>query len=460
MSSITSKHFSSVNLSRLCWWAFAAHLLPLVVLIVKTAPWMTSDSGRYIALSESLAGGRSFGLGAEALYEPEGWRLPGYPLFIAAGRFVAGGNDWGIVLIQAALFLAAVWLVYKTAVRAFGALTGLVFLVFSAVYPFVAYSAGQISPEMPVVFLVSLAFFLLSDLTTRRATRRVALAALLIGLSAYIRPNLLPLNFALAAALVLMNWSNYRKALLMVAIAIVVAFPWAARNYQLFGKFTPVPVIRGSGASLLLASWQSRVSIPSLVEYGMNGNFTSEAKLSGMADQISSLNRQLGVPESTIFVSPQAYPGNQTKLKTDVLFTEAAIANIKNYPIEYLKSCLSNSLRMWFSAYFPERFPAVIRYGLLAEGILVLVMGLGGVLVTARARDKGQKPALVLFIMTFLYFSATLCWLHTEARYTIPARLLLLLFAAQFVSTIIGGKFSTRAAGFHLRPGGTPEISR
>jgi len=443
MTSITSKHFSSINISRLCLWVFVLHLLPLAVLVMKTSPWMTGDSGRYIALSESMARGDGFGLVDNGLYEPEGWRLPGYPLFIAASRLVAGGNNWGIILIQSALFLASVWLVYKIADKVFGALTGLVFLIFSAAYPFVAYSAGQISAEMPVVFLVSQAFFLLSDLTARR----VALAALLIGLSAYFRPNLLLLNFALAAALVLVNRSNYRKALLMVFIAIVVALPWAVRNYWLFGKFTPTPVIKGTGIVLLLATWEGRVSTPAMIEYGMYGNVTPEAKSSGMIDQINSLNRQLGAPENTLFVSPEPYPGNRTKLKAEALFTEAAFANIKSYPLEYLKNCLINSARIWFSAYFPGNIPAVVRYGLLAEGVLVLAMGLGGVFVTMREKDQRQKPALILFIVLFLYFSATLCWLHTEARFTVPARLLLLLFAAQFVSKLVGKliekKFST-----------------
>src|SRR5215510_1840210 len=430
--SITPRYFSSAAISRLRWWAFAIHLPPLALLIMKTAPWMTADSGRYIALSESLAQGRGFGLGDGASYEPEGWRLPGYPAFIALSRVVAGGGDWGIVLIQSALFLASVWLVYKVAVRAFGELTGLIFLVFSAGYPFVAYSAGQISPETPVVFLISLAFFLLSDPTARR----VALAAALVGVSAYFRPNLLPLNFALAAALVLVDRRNYRKALLMCAVSMVVAFPWAARNYWVFGKFTPLPVIKGSGVSLLLASWQSRISTPTLIEYGTKGNFTTEARLSGMSDQISGLNRRLGVPETTIIVSPEAYPGNEIKLKSDALFAEAAINNIKSYPIEYLKSSLINSLRMWFSAYLPESIPAGIRYALLAEGILVLILGLGEVFFAIFRGGEGRKLVVVLFVMIFLYFSATLCWLHTEARYTIPARLPLLLFAARFVSRL------------------------
>src|SRR5262249_561065 len=166
----------------------------------------------------------------------------------------------------------------------------------------------------------------------------------------------------------------------------------------------------------------------------MNGNLTSEVRSSGMADQISSLNRRLGVPQNTLFITPESYPGNQVKQKADALFTETAFANIKNYPVEYLKSCFINALRMWFSAYFPGRIPSVIRYGLLAEGILAMIMGLGGVFITLRGLDEPQKLVLMLFTMTFLYFSLTLCWLHTKARYTIPARLTLLLFAARFVS--------------------------
>lgn len=413
------------------------HLLPLTILIIKTVPWVTGDSNRYIALSDSFLRGEGFGLAQGIIYEPEGVRMPGYPLFILVCRFVAGGTNWGIVLIQAVLFLLSVWLIYQIANKVFSELTGLAFLVLSAVYPFVAYSVGQISPELPVVFLVSLAFFLLSDPTIRR----VALASLLIGLSAYFRPNLMLLNLAFALALVFMNRHYYRKALLMIAIAIGVASPWAVRNYLVFGKFTPMPIIRGTGNSLLLATWQSRISIPSLIEYGMNGNYTTEVKSSGMVDQISSLNRQLEVPENTVFVTIEAYPGNRTKLKADALFTETALANIKKYPVEYLRSCLINSLRMWFSAYFPERVPKVVRFGLLAEGMLILITGLAGVFVALRESDERQRLLLILFGMTFLYFSATLCWLHTEARYTIPARLLLLLFAARFVSWQIERKF-------------------
>ena len=428
------ERFSS-NTTRLCWLAFAAHLLPLVALILINVPWITADSGRYIALSESLAQGRGFGLGAEASYEPEGWRLPGYPVIVAVGRFIAFGNNWGIVLIQSALFLASVWFVYQIAVKTFGALTGLAFLMFSAIYPFVAYSVGQISPEITSVFLITLAFFLLSELTTSR----VASAAILIGLSAYVRPNLILLNFALASALVLIDRRrNYRKALLMIGVAVIVALPWAARNYMAFGKFTPMPVIKGSGVSLLIATWQSRISTGSMIEYGMRGNFNAEARSNGMADQISDLNRRLGVPENTIFVSPEAYSGNQAKIKADQLFAQTALSNIREYPGAYLKSALKNSMRMWFSANFPGSVPGVINFGLLVEGILVLIFGIAGAFITLREGDDRQRAVSILFVMTFVYFSATLCWLHTEARYTIPARLLLLLFAAQFTNRLIG----------------------
>jgi 4-amino-4-deoxy-L-arabinose transferase-like glycosyltransferase len=399
---------------------------------------MTSDSGRFIALSESLTQRREFGLVEESVYEPEGWRLPGYPLFIALSRMIAGGSNWGIVVAQSALFLASVWMIYKVAGRIFGAWTGFCFLTLSLIYPFVAYNVGQISAEIPVVFFVSLAFYALSEPTTAR----VAVAAASVALSAYFRPNLSLLNVALAVGLLWLDRRNYRKALIMIAIAVVIAMPWAVRNYRVFGVFSPMPIIKGSGTSLLLATWQSRVSTRSLIEYGMTGNFTEETQRLGMADQIRNLNREIGVPEDSVMVSPEHYIGNRTKLIADAVFTKAALSNIKNFPGAYLKGCLTNAFRMWFSAFFPKRAPALVGFGLLALGVLVLIFGLCGAAISIRDTTRQKRPALIFFLVIFLYFTSTLCWMHTEARYTIPARLILVLFAARFISWWVERKFT------------------
>lgn len=413
-------------------WLLLLHLLPLAALLIKTSPWITGDSARYLALAESISSGHGFSLENNGLFEPEGWRMPGYPLFIAICRAVTGGNNWGIVVGQSILFLLSVWLVWKVTTRVFGELTGLLFLLLSAGYPFVAYSAGQISPEIPCVFLLSLAFFLLS----RGSAGDVALAALLIALSAYFRPNLLPLNAALMLAILISDSRAYKRVLIVAIVLVTTVTPWAVRNYSQFNVLTPLPVIRSTGNSLLLATWQSRISARSLIEYGMKGNITPEMATSGMLEQVGNLNRQIGVPESTVFVSPEAYPTNESKLKADTLFTQAALSNIRSWPLTYLKSSAVNALRMWFSANLPGNIPPLIRFGLIAEGALILILGVAGAVQALLKANQTSKPVIYSCVAMLLYFSLTLCWLHTEARYTIPARLFLLMFAAYFISSI------------------------
>lgn len=391
---------------------------------------MTGDSRRYLSLADSLINRVGFGLYFNSEYEPEGFRLPGYPLFIGLCRLLAGGDNVGIIVVQGILFMASVWLIWRIAANTFGDLTGILFLALSSVYPFIAYSVGQISPEIPCVFLVSLAFYLLTDPTPRRA----GAAAFLIALSAYFRPNLLLLTLILAIALVIASRQHLRAAISMVLIAVAVSAPWAIRNYLYFGVLTPVQVIRGTGNILMIAAWQSRVSTPTLIEYGTRGSATQEAISSGMIDQIAKINQQIGVPDNTIFSTIESYPGNQTKIKADRIFMQAAMENIIDYPAAYLKSSGINFFRMWFSAYFPDRLPGLVSKGLLLEGIAVFFMSIAGIVLIFFDHRPTQRPILVAAVASFLYFSVTLCWLHTEARYTIPIRLVFLVFAAHLIA--------------------------
>jgi 4-amino-4-deoxy-L-arabinose transferase-like glycosyltransferase len=406
---------------------FALHVVVLIALVIKTRPWMTGDSERYIALAASLGDGRGFSLGTGAAFEAEGIRMPGYPFLIYVCDALLGGAR-GLVVFQCLLLLASVWMVWRVALRTFGRVTGIIFLALSSIYPFVAYSACQISPEMPTVFLTSAIFFLL----LRTTWTRFALAGILIGLAAYFRPNILLLGVFLIPACVLAERRLFLKAVLMLITSGLAMFPWAIRNYTTFGVFTPVTVYRGTGVSLFMATWQNKIPVRVLVNYGMRGHEATELEQSGMLPQARAVNEQIGVPPETIFVTMESFPGNDKKALADQLYTRAAIANIKAWPLTYLRGSLTNMARMWFSAYLPESLPSIVRLGLVVEGALVLLLALiGTTLAIKRAREDVHLRLIVFAAVSlFLYFTLTLCWLHTEARYTIPARLILLMLAA------------------------------
>lgn len=424
------------------------HFFVLFVILWKTAPWTNGDSRRYLALAESFKNGHGYGLITDIGFEPEGMRMPGYPIFIFIGKIIGGNSNFAVILLQAVLYFASIWLVWRITVKLFGQKSGFIFLGLSAIYPFIMYSVGQISPEVPTVFLVSLAVFLVLEMSTWR----VIAATALLGASAYFRPNLIFLTVVFFISLLIANRRNWQKSLLVVAIAVLIASPFALRNYALFGKLTPIPILGATGNSLMLATWSSRISFNSLIRYGMMDKYdiTDELRHSGMLEQIAGINRQIGVPEDTSFTSMEAYPTNETKMKADELLRQAAYRNISENPLGYARVVVSNSVRMWFTSQLPDNYPRPVKAALVAEGIFVALFGLIGLITALRNRDEQTNFVLILLLGLLLYFVVTLSWSHTEARYTISVRLFVLMFAAKALyesGKLILNRFFSKADG-------------
>ncbi|MGA2706442.1 MAG: glycosyltransferase family 39 protein [Isosphaeraceae bacterium] len=413
---------------------FALHAAVATALIVWNHPWSTGDTGRYLALADSLANGHGYGLGNGPAFVPEGWRLPGYPLFISLIGSALRSGVAGVVAAQGLLYLASVWLAWRFTEDVFGRRVGSVFLALSAVYVFVPYYCGLASAEILSLFLVNLAFYCL----TRATPLRYVLVGLVIGLSGYVRPNLLPISVvvALAVALVGRDRRALGQATTVVFVAGLVILPWAVRNHIAFGVFTPGPVFKGTGTSLLLATWQSRLSVHSMMEFGMRGRVDAELAESGLMDQLRALNREIGVPADTVFVTLESYPDNESKFRAERLLTAAAFRNIRERPWAYLRSTAVNTMRLWMTAYFPERIPTPLRIAFLLEGGLALALGIAGVALAVREVRDSRRGAVVAAALTLVFFSLGLCWLHTEARFTIPARLLLLAFASYALTSL------------------------
>lgn len=406
---------------------------PLILIIWAKSPWITGDSVRYLNLSESLRNNQGYGLENIGGFEPEAVRMPGYPLFIAFCKIIGADSNFSIILLQAVLYCASIWLVWRITVKLFGQMSGFIFLCLSSVYPFIMYSVGQISPEIPTVFLLSLAVFILLE----KSDWRIISATTLLGASAYFRPNLIFLSIFLFLSILIADRRSWRKALLVAVTAILVASPWVIRNYLIFEKLTPITVIRGTGNSLMLAFWSSRVPQRSLINYGLKGEIDEELKQSGMIEQISEINRQIGVPEETSFIALEPYPTNETKIKADKLLGEAALKNILEDPLVYIKVVILNSIRMWFSSHFPDNFPLGLKIILLIEGIVVVLLGLVGLLKALMNKTKENSFLLILLCGMLSYFIITLSWSHTEARYTISIRLFVLTFASYTVYEIL-----------------------
>ena len=413
---------------------FIVQLLVLIVLGYKARPWLTGDSARYLALAESLQNGR-FGLATDIGIEPEGIRLPGYPLFILICQKLFNGRTAGVVVTQGALYLISVWMAWQVTTTVFSRRAGIVLLVILAFYPSIAYSSCQVSPEMPCVFLITFSAFIL--IRFRLKLVNFIVAGVLLGLSAYVRPNLFPLSIILTAVLIFYHRRMWRAAVALTIVPSLMLSFWAIRNYRTFGLLTPTTVHSGLGLSLFLASWRANVSTASLVQYGMYGKADPELEGSGMLEQVHGVNLRIGVDRDLPPTNMGAYPNNEKRALADKAFKEVAIENIKVRPFAYTLSTLTNVVRLWFSTHLPETIPVIIRLALVISGMLVWIAGILGIVQGLRSSVENEKRFALVAAGTVLYFSFSLCWLHTEARYTIPARLILLSAAASFMANAV-----------------------
>jgi hypothetical protein len=233
----------------------------------------------------------------------------------------------------------------------------------------------------------------------------------------------------------------------LIATAILTLLPASIYNYRNFGKLTPTPVYGGAGISLWMSTWHARVSTETLIKYRRKIETTEQLKSSGMFEQMAEANRKSGVSEDFFPISMGYYKTNEIRARAQDEYLKAAIENVKTAPVTYFGSSLINVFRMWFSAYIYENYPLPLRLYLLFIGFFAFLAGLIGILFAVRNYELAFSPFVVTALATMVFHSITLCWLHVEARYTIPARFFLLAFAAYGIFRfyeLVKGRFASR----------------
>ena len=431
-----ARNFLTANKKLLFVLLFLLQIIVLIALTVKNQPFTTGDTPHYLDLSNSLASGR-YGVMTDNGFEPEGVRVIGYPFFIFICHVFLGSSNFAVVCVQSILFLWSVFLIYKVVKNHFGENTSVVFLIIAAIYPFVAFSASQISPESVCGFILALAVFVL-DYFLRREKILTAYFFLgfLLAISGYFRPNLLPLPIFLAIIFFAANVKNWKPISVFLLAWAIWVIPLSVYNYINFSKIAPTPAYSGAGNSLFLASWQGRVSISSLIQYGMYNKINEEVSSSGMIGQINQANRQIGVPEDVPPMNMLNYSDNAKREAAQNEYGRLALENIKSYPVEYLKMTAENTVRMWFPTYSLGSVSGLIGYPLLISGVSMFLLGIIGFCFYLANFSLLKSPVFLTISGSIIFHVVTLSWLHTEARYTIPVRLYLLIFASYAVTKI------------------------
>ena len=198
-----------------------------------------NDGRYYVEIATNVVSGRGYAAGGA----PTAFVTPGYPLFIAAIFALAGPALVWVRLVQVAIGVLVVFMVYRLARRA-GAIAAAIAATLAAVEPhFIQLPSvlgNQLAASALLLAVLLAARRLFDDPRSWPWTLALA-ASLLAGI--YVRPQMLVLLAILAAALPFIR-TNRRAVLQRLAVAaLLVAIglaPWVARNYLQFGRFVPL----------------------------------------------------------------------------------------------------------------------------------------------------------------------------------------------------------------------------
>ena len=411
--------------------AAVIYCLFAIWLTARNSPWIAGDSIRYLDLSQSILRGQ-FGLMHNGVFDPEAWRQPGYPAFLAFGSIIFGKSQLAVIILQHCMTLTSIILFYLVVRRELSASAGRGFLILCSVYPFMAEATAKFLTESLCLFLISLSVYAISA----RRPWSPYVAGLCGALAGLVRPNLmlLPIVYALGY---LMAGRGTRKALAVCIVAAVTLLPWSIRNYEAFGRFRPMPPGGGPGGALMMAAWETRMSDDALFQYGFAGRVTPELQRSGMLELQAQIDTRLNVPPDRVCWMMDSYETSDKMIAADGILKREAIGVIKTAPGTYFLRTLWNVPRMWFSAAVESRMSPVKRYPMIALGASIWVLGvIGFVILVSRLKATGSEALTVLCILP-IYFTLTLCWFQHDARYTVPARLALLSLASYAIARAV-----------------------
>lgn len=217
---------------------------------------LTTDSKGYLDLAESL---RTSGTFESTDQHTEGIRTPGYPLFIAVVRLLAGPGVAAVIGAQVLLSVGVAGLLFLLGQRVGGRSVGWAAAFFWALNPNSIFWPFMILSETLFAGLL-VGCLLLTVLAMDRGSPWLMVAAgFLMGFAIWVRPigvYLIPLWFGvlLIRGLRIEGWRRaWRAPVVLGVAAYALVFAWSARNYVVHHEFYFSKVSGSTIRSFILA---------------------------------------------------------------------------------------------------------------------------------------------------------------------------------------------------------------
>jgi 4-amino-4-deoxy-L-arabinose transferase-like glycosyltransferase len=422
----------------LCAHAFLAILtgLALRLLFVLRFPALAGDSELYLQLARNWADHHVYGIWLNGQLAPTDLRMPGYPAFLAGVAIVFGRAIRPIVLSQALIdlctcFLTAV-LAAALAPRTARRRVAIAGLWLSITCPFLANYTAVVLTEVLAAFLATAALICFVVSLKRETTRfsfpgyslRITakafalVGAILTGVATLVRPEM-PILFAVAGAVFMLRWwrsLGWRKVALSGA-AMAVAFlvplvPWAARNFVTLHEIQiSVPryaTLPGEYVSVGYYAWTKTWLVRYRDVYLTVWKIGEEpAELDDLPPEAFD-SRQEKERVAVLFDKYNNSPNLDIPPELDGEFAELARERTRRHPLRtYLWVPFGRALTIWFTPrtellpidgkFWPlseqwrdSHADVLTTAGFAALGYLYIALALGGIVVAWRSRPMGS----------------------------------------------------------------------
>lgn len=362
----------------------------------RPANW--DDAVSWRAVSVNLSHGRGF---LESDGTPTQQRPPVYPAFLAAIYLVFGGGIFWIKIFQAIASSLIIPLVFYIARRSFDEKTAEYTSWALAFYPPLVVYVGIVGSETIFTLMLAASVALYCAARESKSVFLWASAGLSFAVCSMTRSTSIPLPPVIFAAEIIAAYfrcrslSSLKKYALAPAVFLAIyaaaLIPWSVRNYEAFGRFSPMT---SGGGGLFWAGTQSAFD-GRAAEHTME-HYYDEMKGRSFAQQDSFALR---LALKTIYSDPAGY----ARLSAERFFRALFVPVGKNLAAE--KSALS--------AAFIQTVHSV--------WILAAVCGL----ILALLSFYRAIPAILIF----LYFIVINTAMASIPRYRLPAEPFMMMFA-------------------------------
>ncbi len=385
------------------------------------------------------------------------YRPPGYAYLLSAIYFFSGGSYLAPRLFNVLLGLMSIALMWRLARPIFGVFAAHCTAALMALYWGCIYYEGEVNDPAVFVFLLPCLMLSLRQWTVAYQARWAALAGLITGCYALMRPNILlfgPFMALWILALGLRAGKPMRVLRAWVVLAGVTALtilPVTMRNYAVSGEFVPISTYFGE--NLYIGNCEYADGYTSWTPYLQHLEGSGQFSVWEYARIVRGLGRELGNEHLThseaskIFAQRAVEWMGDNKLKTAQLFLKRALLFWS--PLEITENKV---------VYYEKAHYAPLKYlpgfphaaALFFFGVLLLLHDWRrGTLFPAKLekdKDAATAGAMILLMLGFvlIYFASFLpFFVNARARHPIIG--FLFLFGAYGLYRLLS---AYRAGGF------------